>query len=265
MRSAAWVGRSKTMTGPFADRGRRKPAAGRPKTRTSRPGLAGWAVALPLIAAALLWGAQAARGASFTLEDGREIRGDIVFARGSTLMIREPSGAMVQVGRSAVRQVEIEAGKKGKVSGALVGWDQGVYEIDTADSVIKVKGRKVVEERRVLPMITVASAEESEAAARMVFELGLTKPAKAEVLLIYSTADGTAMAGSDYEAARGSVILAPGTTVTKVSITLLDDQLVEGDESFELLVTSDMDLSEVKVHRAAAKILDDEPPQAAQQ
>ena len=45
----------------------------------------------------------------------------------------------------------------------------------------------------------------------------------------------------------------------------LDDKLVEGDESFALLVTSDMDLSEVKVHRADAKILDDEPPQAAQQ
>ncbi len=253
------------MTGPFADRGRGKPAAGRPQTRASRPWLAGWAVALPLIAAALLWGAQAAWGASFTLEDGREIRGDIVFARGSTLMIREPSGAMVQVGRSAVRQVEIKAGKKGKVSGALVGWDQGVYEIDTADSVVKVKGRKVVEERRVLPMITVASAEESEAAARMVFELGLTKPAKAEVLLIYSTADGTAMAGSDYEAARGSVILAPGTPSPTVSITLLAAHRAEGAESFELLLTSDLDLSEVKVHRAAAKILDDEPPQAAQQ
>ena len=61
------------------------------------------------------------------------------------------------------------------------------------------------------------------------------------------------------------MILAPGATSAVVTITLLDDQLAEGDESFELLVTSDMDLSEVKVQRAAAKILDDEPPQEAQQ
>lgn len=238
----------------------RRPAGSRiAGSRVAWAWLASWAIALPLLAATLLLCAQAALGASFTLKDGRQIQGDIVFARGSTLMIREPSGAMVQVGRSAVQRVELEAGKRGKVSGALAGWDQGVYEIDTADSVVRIKGRKVLEERRVLPKITVAVTEESEGAARMVFELGLTKPAKSEVLLIYSTADGTAMAGTDYEAARGSVILEPGTTVAKVSIILLDDQLVEGDESFELLVTSDMDLSEVKVHRAAAKILDDEP------
>ena len=263
------------MAEPRGDRDRRVVTVTRPgrglagnrhaEARAAGSWLAGWAVALPMFAAALLLSAQAALGASFTLEDGRQIEGDIVFARGSTLMIRERSGAMIQVGRGAVRQVELKAGKAGKVSGALKGWDQGIYEIDTADSVVKVKGRKVVEERRVLPKITVASAEESEAAAQMVFELGLSKPAKGEVLLIYSTADGTAMAGTDYEATRGSVILAPGTTSPKVSITLLDDKLVEGDESFELLVTSDMDLSDVKVHRAAAKILDDEPAQEAQQ
>ena len=239
----------------------RRPAGSR--TAGPRPGSR--ALALPLLAAAFLCCAQAALGASFTLEDGRQIEGDIVYARGSTLMIRDDSGALVQVGRSAVERVELEAGKRGTVSGALKGWDQGVYEIDTLDSIVKIKDRKVVGERRVLPKITVAAVEESEAAAEVVFELGLSKPSKGEVLLIYSTADGTAMAGTDYEPARGSVILEPGATSAKVSVTLLDDQLVEGDESFELLVTSDMDLSEVKVQRAAAKILDDEPAQEAQQ
>ncbi len=263
------------MAEPHGDRNRRGAAVTRPgrgrmgigigEARAAGSWLAGWAVGLPMLAAALLLSAQAALGASFTLEDGRQIEGDIVFARGSTLMIRERSGAMIQVGRGAVRQVELKAGKRGKVGGTLKGWDQGVYEIDTVDSVVEIKGRKVVEERRVFPKITVASAEESEAASRIVFELGLSKPAKGEVLLIYSTADGTAMAGTDYEATRGSVILEPGATSAKVSITLLDDKLVEGDESFELLVTSDMDLSDVKVHRAAAKILDDEPAQEAQQ
>ncbi len=224
-----------------------------------------WTLVLPILAAVFLCCAQAALGASFTLEDGRRIEGEIVYARGSTLMIRDADGALVQVGRSAVERVELEAGERGLVAGALKGWDQGVYEIDTPDSILKVKDRKIVAERRVLPKITVTAAEGRENAAAVVFELGLSKPAKDEVLLIYSTADGTAMAGTDYEPARGSVILKPGTTSAKVSVTLLDDQLVEGEESFELLVTSDMDLSEVKVHRAAAKILDDEPPQAAQQ
>ena len=209
--------------------------------------------------------AQAALGASFTLEDGRQIEGEIVYARGSTLMIRDAEGALVQVGRSAVERVELEAGKRGLVAGALKSWDQGVYEIDTPDSILKIKDRKIVAERRVLTKITVAAAEGRENAAEVVFELGLSKPAQDEVLLIYSTADGTAMAGTDYEPARGSVILKPGATSATVSVTLLDDKLVEGDESFALLVTSDMDLSEVKVHRADAKILDDEPPQAAQQ
>ncbi|MDJ0944203.1 MAG: Calx-beta domain-containing protein [Kiloniellales bacterium] len=253
------------MDETHGDRGRRRTAARRPAPGGAGERAARRALALPLLAAAWLCGAQAALGASFTLEDGRRIEGEIVYARGSSLMIRETSGALVQVGRSAVQRVELKAGKAGKVAGDLLGWDQGVYEIDTAEAVLMVKGRKVLEERRVIPKITVASAEESEAAAEMVFELALSRPVKAEVLLIYATADGTAMAGSDYEAARGSVILAPGATSAVVTITLLDDQLAEGDESFELLVTSDMDLSEVKVQRAAAKILDDEPPQEAQQ
>ena len=248
--------------GPFGPAGRK---ASRARSRAAQPRCAGWVLALPVLAAVLLCGLQAALGASFTLRDGRQIEGEIVYARGSTLMIRDLDGALVQVGRSAVERVELEAGKRGTVAGALKGWDQGVYEIDTADSIVEVKGGKVVSERRVLPKITVAVAEESEAAARMVFELGLSKPAKGEVLLIYSTEDGTAMAGSDYEPARGSVILAPGATSAKVSVTLLDDKLVEGDESFALLVTSDMDLSQVTVQRAVAKILDDEPPQEAQQ
>ena len=264
------------MDATRGDRGRRPTVPAGSGASPVRPGIAearvapsrvasGWALVLPILAAVFLCCAQAAQGASFTLEDGRQIEGEIVYARGSTLMIRDAEGALVQVGRSAVERVALKAGKRGLVAGALKSWDQGVYEIDTPDSILKIKDRKIVAERRVLPKITVAAAEGRENAAEVVFELGLSKPAKGEVLLIYSTADGTAMAGTDYEPARGSVILKPGATSAKVSVTLLDDKLVEGDESFALLVTSDMDLSEVKVHRADAKILDDEPPQAAQQ
>ena len=112
--------------------------------------------------------------------------------------------------------------------------------------------------------IVVATTQEKEDAKKLVFNLGLSGPVEQKVLLIYSTEDGTALAGSDYEAKRGSVVLQPGTTNTTVSVTLLDDDLAEGDETFELLVTSDLNLATVKVKRGLATILDNEA-QAAKQ
>jgi hypothetical protein len=49
----------------------------------------------------------------------------------------------------------------------------------------------------------------------------------------YSTADGTARAGSDFTGATGTRILfAPGTTVQTISIAILGDTLTEGPETF---------------------------------
>jgi len=50
----------------------------------------------------------------------------------------------------------------------------------------------------------------------------------------YSTADGTALAGSDYTASSGTLTFAPGQTSKTVTVTVLGDTVVEGTESFTL-------------------------------
>jgi hypothetical protein len=54
------------------------------------------------------------------------------------------------------------------------------------------------------------------------------------VTVQYATADGTAVAGTDYMAARGALTFAPGVTSQKVTVTVLGNPARVGDSSFTL-------------------------------
>jgi hypothetical protein len=53
----------------------------------------------------------------------------------------------------------------------------------------------------------------------------------------YATADGTASAPEDYTAASGTLTFAPGETAKTVSVAVVGDTLVEGDETFSLVLS----------------------------
>lgn len=57
------------------------------------------------------------------------------------------------------------------------------------------------------------------------------------VSVFYTTEDGTAVAGSDYEGATGTVVFAPGETRKTVSLRVIDDDIFEEDEHFYLHLT----------------------------
>jgi aryl-phospho-beta-D-glucosidase BglC (GH1 family) len=89
------------------------------------------------------------------------------------------------------------------------------------------------------PSVTIADAALAEGqagSAELVFTVTLSAPSTEAVTIPWSTRDGTALAGSDYRAASGSVTFAPGETRKTIAVTLLGDALVEGDESFELVL-----------------------------
>ena len=215
---------------------------------------------LPAVAAIIL-AAQAFAGAGdaaeFRSRDGSSITGEIVFASGNSIMVRDPTGAMVQLGRRGLERVEVET-EAGPLAGSLEGWSGGVYEIRTEDRVVKVQGGKILAERRIFPKIIVGASQGEENGKALVFDVSLSRPIDIEILLLYSTVDGTAEAGSDYEPLQGSLLLKPGDTTAEVRIPVMDDQLEESDESFELLVTSDMDLEEFQILRAVGTIYDNE-------
>jgi Ca2+-binding RTX toxin-like protein len=58
------------------------------------------------------------------------------------------------------------------------------------------------------------------------------------VTVQYATSDGTATAGADYTAAAGTLSFGPGETSKTFSVAILDDTLVEGDETVNLTLSN---------------------------
>ena len=58
------------------------------------------------------------------------------------------------------------------------------------------------------------------------------------VTVDYATADGTALAGSDYTAASGTLTFAAGDTSKTIDVSVTDDSLGEGDEDFTVTLSN---------------------------
>lgn len=79
----------------------------------------------------------------------------------------------------------------------------------------------------------------------------------------YATADGTAIAGSDYQATSGTLSFAIGEAVKTVDVTVLSDTTPEAEETFELEISTSS--QEVALDPAAGvgTITDDDDPASA--
>lgn len=66
----------------------------------------------------------------------------------------------------------------------------------------------------------------------------LGDPASGTVTVDYATRDLTALAGSDYAAASGTLSFAPGETLESFPVTIFGDTVVEGHERFELVLSN---------------------------
>ena len=88
------------------------------------------------------------------------------------------------------------------------------------------------------PTLHVSNANVPEggtgATMNAVFRVTLSAASGSVVTVTYGTADGTAAAGSDYEATAGSLTFNPGETFKNVSVNVFGDTSVESDETFAL-------------------------------
>ena len=85
------------------------------------------------------------------------------------------------------------------------------------------------------PAMLVADAEAREGrGATLDFAVTLDPAATASVAVDYATRDGTATAGTDYEAASGRLVFEPGRTRKTVSVPLVDDDEADDGETFTL-------------------------------
>ena len=60
------------------------------------------------------------------------------------------------------------------------------------------------------------------------------------VTVNYSTANGTATAGSDFQTASGTLNFAPGETSKTITVAVLGDQMFEPDETFAVHLSGSM-------------------------
>ena len=82
------------------------------------------------------------------------------------------------------------------------------------------------------PAIGIESARALEIAGEIVFPITLAAASDLVVTVEWSTSDGTARAEEDYRAAGGVVTFPPGGTVESIRVILLDDVLLEEEETF---------------------------------
>ena len=90
-----------------------------------------------------------------------------------------------------------------------------------------------------LPGLSVADARVDEAEnAKVDFAVTLSRASTGTVTVAYATSDDTATQGNDYVAASGTLTFAPGETEKTVSVTVRDDDLDEGEETFTLTLSN---------------------------
>ena len=86
------------------------------------------------------------------------------------------------------------------------------------------------------PSPTRGASEYADAA--LAFEVTLDRQATGPVTVDYATADGTATAGDDYDAASGTLELAAGETSKTIEVTVHADTENEGEETLTLRLTN---------------------------
>ena len=102
------------------------------------------------------------------------------------------------------------------------------------------------------------TVQESASGSTAIFTVALSSQPTGTVTVQYSTANGTAVAGADYVPKSGTLTFPAGTTTRTVAVTILNDSIYEGDETFFLNLSSPSGAT-VQDGQGVATIIDDEP------
>ncbi|HZS33338.1 MAG TPA: Calx-beta domain-containing protein [Methylomirabilota bacterium] len=92
-----------------------------------------------------------------------------------------------------------------------------------------------------------------------VFTVTLSPPSAQTVTVQYATANGTAVAGSDYQAASGTLTFNPGETTKTITVLVNGDTLDEPDETFVVNLSGATNAG-IADGQGVGLIQDDDPP-----
>ena len=130
------------------------------------------------------------------------------------------------------------SGSIGDYSISTVGDTTTVVGPDGNDTLINVEALQVGGITLLLGGVTIAISDASSAEGGLiVFGLTLSSASALPVTINFATADGTALAGSDYQAQSGTVTFAPGETQKTITIATLSDGTPELAENFSVTLS----------------------------
>ena len=103
------------------------------------------------------------------------------------------------------------------------------------------------------------SLEEGQSGTKaFVFTVTLSRASGYSTRVRYDTADGTAVAGSDYTARSGELVFAPGVTTKTISIAVVGDTVPEPNETFLVNLHTPLNLT-IATGQGVGTIRQDEP------
>lgn len=120
---------------------------------------------------------------------------------------------------------------------------------------------EALEDRRVMASLTVSDVTlvEGNAGAQYAeVRVSLNAPSTQTVRVNYNTADGTALAGSDYQALSGKLAFAPGETSKTIRVSVNGDRQGELDEAFSVKLQGARN-AKIADGTGVVTIFDDEP------
>ena len=109
------------------------------------------------------------------------------------------------------------------------------------------------------PTLLIADAEASEGDGEMAFAVRLSVPSSRTVTVEYATADGTALAGTDYEETTGTLTFSAETTAQTIRVPIIDDDLDEATETFTIVLSNSSNAT-VEDGEATGVITDNDLP-----
>jgi pectate lyase len=105
----------------------------------------------------------------------------------------------------------------------------------------------------------VSVAEGETGTTLAAFPVSLSAPSGQVVSVTAATADGTAVAGSDYVAGTWTVVFPPGDTTETVNVAVRGDRVSEADETFRVVLSGPTNAT-LGDPQAVGTILNDDPP-----
>ena len=110
------------------------------------------------------------------------------------------------------------------------------------------------------PRISINDVTVNEGAGTATFTVTLSEAATGNVTVQYATANGTATAGSDYTAAALTTLtFAPGETSKTITVAIVNDPAVEGNENFTVNLSNASSNATILDGAGIATIVDNAP------